>query len=97
MGAWLHRDCNALGDAVKTSPRIPSIFAQNAIPSFQIIHIIRSHQMYVAIDNPLFIPSFSCLTTSSDLWNHVDTADDVSHAEMVQSNYCWCISDLYKY
>jgi len=80
------RDCKAMGDAAKISPRVPSTCAQNAILSLLIIHIIPSRQMYVAIDNPLLVPSISCLSTSSYLWNYVRAADDVSHAENLQSN-----------
>jgi hypothetical protein len=75
------RDCKAMGDAAKISPRIPSTCAQNAILSVLIIHIIPSRQIYVAIDNPLFIPSITCLTTGSYLWNDVRPADNISHAE----------------
>jgi hypothetical protein len=86
-----------MGDTVKTSPRVPSICMQNAIHSLLIIHIIPSRQIYVAIDNPLLIPSVTCLTTSSYLWNYVHAADDVSHAENLQSNCCRCFSHLYKF
>jgi len=75
------RDCKAMGDAAKISPRIPSTCAQNAILSVLIIHIIPSHQIYVAIDNPSFVPSVSCLTTSSYLWNDVRAAHNICHAE----------------
>ena len=37
LGTRLHRDCNAMGDAAKISPRIPSTCAQNAILSLLII------------------------------------------------------------
>jgi hypothetical protein len=80
------RDCKAMGDAAKISPHVPSTCAQNAILSLLIIHIIPSHQIYVAIDNPTFVPSVSCLTTSSYLWNNVRAADNISHAENLQSN-----------
>jgi len=127
LGTCLHWDCNAMGDAAKISPRVPSpctqnaflslliiqdwkamsdtakispcvpsTCAQNAILSLPIIHIIRSHQIYVAVDNPSLVPSVSCLTTSSYLWNYVHVADDVSHAENLQSNGCRCSSHLYK-
>jgi len=91
------RDCKAMGDAAKISPRVPSTCAQNAILSLLIIHIIPSRQIYVAIDNPLFVPSVSCLTTSSYLWNDVRAADNISHAENLQSNCCRCFSDFYKF
>jgi hypothetical protein len=91
------RDCKAMGDAAKISPRVPSTCAQNAILSVLIIHIIPSRQIYVAIDNPSFVPSVSCLTTSSYLWNDVRAADNISHAENLQSNGCRCFSHLYKF
>jgi len=70
---------------------------QNAILSILIIHIISSRQIYVAIDNPSLISSISCPTTSSDLWNYVRAADDVSHVENLLSNGCRCFSHLYKF
>jgi hypothetical protein len=97
LGMRLHRDCNAIGDAAKTTPHVPSTCAQNAILSLLIIHIIPRRQIYVAIDNPSLVPSVSCLTTSSYLWNYVRTANDVSHAENLQSNCCWCFSHMYKF
>jgi len=89
--------CKAMGDAAKISPRVPSTCAQNAIFSLLIIHIIPSHQIYVAIDNPSLVPSVSCLTTSSYLWNDVHAADNTSHTENLQSNGCRCFSHLYKF
>jgi hypothetical protein len=97
LGTCLHRDCNVMGDAAKTSPRVPFICAQNTILSLLIIHIIPSWQIYVAIDNPSRVASISCLTTSSYLWNYVCAADDVSHPETLQSNCCRCFSHLYKF
>jgi len=94
LGTLLHRDCDAMGDVAKISPRIPSTCAQHAILSLLIIHIIPSRQIYVAIDNPSLVPSVSCLTTSSYLWNYVREADNVSHAGNLQSNGCWCFSHL---
>jgi len=91
------RDCKAMGDAAKISPRVPSTCAQNAILSLLIIHIIPSCQIYVAIDNRSLVPSVSCLSTSSHLWNYVRAADDVSHAENLQSYGCRCFSHLYKF
>ena len=91
------RDCKAMGDAAKISPRVPSTCAQNAILSLLIIHIIPSRQIYVAIDNPSFVPSVSCPTTSSYVWNEVRAADNISHAENLQSNGCRCFSHLYKF
>jgi hypothetical protein len=90
-------DCKAMGDAAKISPRVPSTCAQNAILSLLIIHIIPSRQIYVAIDNPSFIPSVSCLTTSSYLWNDLCAADNISHTENLQSNSCQYFSHLYKF
>ena len=97
LGTCLHWDCNAMGDAAKISPCVPSPCMQNAILFLLIIHIIRSRQIYVAIDNPSLVPSISCLTTSRYLWNYVHTADNVSHPENLQSNCCRCFSDLYKF
>ena len=97
LGTRLHLDCNAMGDVAKISPRVPSTCAQNAIFYLLIIHIISSRQVYVSIDNPSLVPSISCLATSSYLWNYVCTADDVSHAENLQSNGCQCFSHLYTY
>ena len=37
LGMPLHRDCNAMGDAAKISPRVPSTCAQNAFLSLLII------------------------------------------------------------
>jgi hypothetical protein len=91
------RDCKAMGDAAKITPRVLSTCAQNAILSLLIILIIPSRQIYVAIDNPSFVPSVSCLTTSSYLWNDVRAADNISHAENLQSNGCRCCSHLYKF
>ena len=75
-----------MGDAAKTTQRIPSTSASNAILSLLIIYIIPSRQMYVAIDNPSLVPFVFCLTTSSYLWNYVRAADDIAHAENLQSN-----------
>jgi hypothetical protein len=86
-----------MGDAAKLSPRIPSTCAQNAILSILIIHIIPTRQIYVAIDNPSLISSVSYFSTSSDLWNYVRAAHNVSHAENWQSNGCRCFSHMYKF
>jgi len=91
------RDRKAMGDAAKLSPPVPSTCAQNAILSLLLIHIILSCQIYVAIDNPSLVPSISCLTTGSYLWNDVQAADNISHAENLQSNSCRCFSLLYKF
>jgi hypothetical protein len=97
LGTRLHRNRNAMGDAAKTSPRVSSTCAQNAILSLLIIHIIPSCQMYMAIDNPSLVLSVSCLTTSSYLWNYVRPADDVSHTENLQSDCYRCFPYLYKF
>jgi len=86
-----------MGDAAKISPRFPLTCSQNAILSVLIIHIIPSRQIYVAIDNPSLVPSVSCHSTSSYLWEYVRAADDLSHTENVQSNGCRCFSHLYKF
>jgi len=49
---YLHWDCNAMGGTKNTSFRVPSTCIQNAIFSSLIIHIIPSHQIFIAIDNP---------------------------------------------
>jgi hypothetical protein len=86
-----------MGDAATISLRVPSTCAQNAILSYLLIHIIPSSQIYVAIENPLLVPSVFSLTTSSYVWNHMRIADNISHAENLQSNGCRCISHLYKF
>jgi hypothetical protein len=91
------QDCKAMGNAAKISPRVPSTCAQNAILSLLIIHIIPSRQIYVAIDNPLFVLSVTCLKTSSYLLNDVRAADNISHADNLQSNGCRGFSHLYKF
>jgi len=52
LGTRLHHDCNAMGDAAKSSPRNPSTCAQNANLSLLNIHIIPIYPIYGAIDNP---------------------------------------------
>jgi hypothetical protein len=37
LGTRLHQDCNAMGDAAKISPCVPSIWAENAVLSLLII------------------------------------------------------------
>ena len=91
------RDCKVKGDAAKISPRVPSTCAQNAILSLLIIHIIPGRQIYVAIANPSLVPSISCLSASSYLWNYVRAADDVSHAENLQTNGCRSVSYLFTF
>ena len=91
------RDCNAMGDTAKISSRVSFTCPQNTILSLLIIHIIPSRQINVAMDNPSLVPSVSCLTTSSYLWNHRRAADNISHMDNLQSNSCRCISHLYKF
>jgi len=97
LGTPLHRDCNAMGDAAKPSPSVPSACAQDAILSLLIIHTIPSCQIYVANDNPSLIPSVSCLTPRHYLWNYVHAANNVSYAWNFQSNRGWCFSHLYTF
>ena len=97
LGTHLHQDCNAMGDAAKTSPRIPPTCSQIAILFLLIIHIIPNRQIYVAIDNPSLVPSVSWLTSNRYLWNYVCAADDVSHAKNLQNNCCRCFSHLYEF
>jgi hypothetical protein len=89
--------CNVMGDAAKISPHVPSSRAPNAILSLLMIHIIRSNQIFLAIDNPSLISSISCVTHGSYVWNDVRTADNVSHTENLQRNGCQCFSHLYKF
>jgi hypothetical protein len=65
--------------------------------SLLIIHIIPSCQIYVAIDNPSLVLSVSCLTTSSYHWNYICAANNISHAENLQTNGSRCFSHLYKF
>jgi len=100
MGSFdthVHWHSNATGDAVNISPCIPSACLQNGVLSLQIIHMIPTRQIYVAIDNPSLVLSISCLTNSSYLWNWVCTANNVSHTEMIQTKHCRCLSHLYKF
>jgi len=75
-----------MGNVAKISPRVPSTFAHNAILYLLIIHIIPSGQIHEAIDNPSLIPSVSCVTSISYLLTYVRAANDVSHAENVQTD-----------
>jgi hypothetical protein len=84
------RDRNKMGDAAITSPRVPSTSTQNEILSSLIIHTIPSQSIDLTIDNPSLVPSVSCLTTSSYLCNDVCAANNVSHAENLQSTGCRC-------
>jgi len=86
-----------MGDAAKIFPPVPFPCAPDAIVSLLIIHIIPSHKIYVAIDNPLLILAFSCLTTTSYRWNYMGAANNVSHAENLQSNSCRYFSYMYKF
>jgi len=86
-----------MGDDAKISLPVPSTCIQNAIHFVLIIHIIPSLQIYVAIDNPLLVPSVCSLTTSSYQWKDVGAADNVSDTENLHSNDCWCFSHLYNF
>jgi hypothetical protein len=86
-----------MGDAAYISPHVPSTCMQYVIPSLLIIHIIPSRLIYVAIDNRSLVPSVSCVTTSSYLWNYIRAADNMAHTENLQSNGCWCYSHWYKF
>jgi len=97
LGTCLHQECNAIGHVARISPRIPSTGARNSILSWLIIRIIRSRQTYVAIVNPSLVPSVSCLTTGSCLWNYVHAANNISHAENFQSSGCRCFAHLFKF
>lgn len=90
----LQLDCNGMGDAANVSPCIPSTCMQSAILSVLNIHITPSRQLYVAINNFLLILSVACLTASIYSWNNMGAADDVSHAENLQSSHNWFISHL---
>jgi hypothetical protein len=90
----LHQNWNGKGYHAKISPRIPSSGAQNIILSIVIIIIIPCHQIYVAIENPLLIPSGSCFETSSYHWNSGRTADNVSHTQNLQTNRWCCFAHL---
>jgi len=88
LGTRLHRDCNVMGDAARISLHVPSTCAQYAILSLLIIHIIPSRQIYVGIDNTSLILSVAWLIISSDLWNDLPAAHNISHAVPVQNNDC---------
>jgi hypothetical protein len=93
MGSFATRwpwDLNVIVDTVKISRRIPSTCAQNVILCKLIISIIPSSPIYIAIDNTARVPSVTCFTTCSDLWNYLQAADNLSHAESVQSYGCQC-------
>jgi hypothetical protein len=96
LGRCLHQDCHAIGDIANISPRVPSTCKQNAILSFLVVYIIPSHQIYVVVDNPSFVPSLWCLTTSLYLWNYICAADDVSCTQNLQSNGYQCFLHMYK-
>jgi hypothetical protein len=97
LSVLIKRDCKAISDTAKISSRVPSMCTQNAILSLLIIHIFSSREIYVAIDNPLLVPSVCGLTTSSYLWHYVSAADNVSHFQNLQHNGCWCCSHLSKF
>jgi hypothetical protein len=56
-----------MSDAAKISPRVLSTWAQDAMLSLLIIHIIPSTQINVAIDNPSLVPFVTCIITRSNL------------------------------
>jgi len=86
-----------MGDAAKISPHVLSTSAQNETLSAPIIPIIPSRQIDVAIDNSSLVPSISCLTTSSYLWNDVRSAYNIFPVENLQTNSSHCFSQLYKF
>jgi len=51
----------------------------------------------MAIDNPLLVPSGSCHTNSSYLWNYMHVAKDVLHAEMMNGNSKWWLYHWYTF
>jgi len=61
-------DGKAMDDAATISRQVPSTCVQNAFLSLLILPSILSPQMYVAIDNPVLVPSVSWLTTTNYLW-----------------------------
>jgi hypothetical protein len=93
----IDRDCKAMGDAAKIPPRIRSTCTHNAILSLLNIHIIPSHQIYLASDNSSLVLSISCLTTSCYLWNDMCEAINISHGENFQSNGCPRCSHWFKF
>jgi len=99
---WVHSVRTCIGIAMRRvtlqiSPLAFLLPARKMQFSLLIIHIIPSRQIYVAIDNPSLVPSVSCLTSCSYLWNYVRAADNISHAENLPSNGCRCFSHLYKF
>jgi len=99
---WVHWVCACIGIAMQWVTLRISLLAfllraRKMQFSLLIIHIIPSRQIYVAIDNPSLVPSVSCHTSSSLLWNYVRAADNISHAENLQSNGCRCFSHMYKF
>jgi hypothetical protein len=97
LGTRLHRDCNAMGDAAKTSPHVPSTWVQNAILALQSVHSIPNFLICMATNHPLLVTSVSCPTTGTYLWNFVCAADNVSYAENLQINCCQCFAHLYTF
>jgi hypothetical protein len=91
LGTRMRWDCNAMGEAVKISPCVPSTHTNDGILSFLIIHITPGLNVYLGTDDPSLAPSVSCLTTSGYLFNYVCTADIVSHAENLKSKGCRCV------
>jgi hypothetical protein len=85
-----------MGDIAKISPHVACTHTQNAILSVLIIYIIPSCTIYMAIDNSSLVSSISCLITSSDHWNYMHIADNVSHAEILKRNSFQGFSNLPK-
>ena len=75
-----------MGDVAEILPCVPSPSAYNALLSSVTVHIIRSGHIYVAMHNSSLIPSCSCQSTSSYLWNDVRAANNISHSENLQHN-----------
>jgi hypothetical protein len=82
----MHWDWNVMGDAGKMSPYIASTCTHNAILSLQIMHIIPSGQIYMAIDSPSLILCITYLPTSRQRRSYVCAADNVFDTEHLQSN-----------
>src|SRR5258705_12790021 len=92
-----HHDCNPMGDVAKISASIPSTPPQNAILSLLIIHMIPSHQIYLAMAYPSLMLSICCLTTSRYPRNYLRAADNSSHTAFLPSYIGQWFSHLYKF
>jgi hypothetical protein len=77
LGMRLHRNYNVMGDSTKTASCVPSTSMHNVILCILILHIVPNCHIYVAIDNPLLVPSVSCVNSCSYHSNFVRVADDV--------------------